>query len=928
MLLFLFLVAWLMSPDANAQGPHSELPLRITWGHRGAEAKEYTVRLLGAGMEIAAAEGMGLESGEGIRDGAWYTTAGAGDVDGVQCRLRFEAREPQRIPDLHIIWADLVAHSDPDTVRRLTGDPAYRIDNRKLTITLDESGQRGFSVTIDQLLRNPAIWIPALDVYIASGDAPASFADHLRALEPYRGRRVLDQLRAAPEASYEQYAGLWENMGDPNYRRPNQPPPGHIVCITWDSAIPKFGIDRGGGVWNDYGNPDHFRLWLDAFDLTQTGVTGWRGQRLDNGLPIITTTWEREGVRYEIEQFAYPLDGPPAQRRGDLQMVLFERIRLIEMEGRARSIPLTLYHQRSIAQAFRLDRNFGDWMLSTADARSVLLSVKTQFEPAWSGVKDYQKEFKRAQLTIPVELAAHASRDIVVKLPSPALDEARARQLASVDYDRAREQTARFWNGVIARGAQFEVPDPAVNELYRANVWHAFRLPRRHGAGPDAAIDLPYSNFAYAQTGTPWPVNQAVYVDYMLYDLRGYHAIAAEELAAIYRNNQDADGHVKGFADWLAYTPGMLYAVAKNYALSGDRALLDQLLPQSLRAMDWCLTELRNAEKREGPAQGLVNGPLNDGTGRGVWAFNQAYLYAGLNAFAGTLESIGHPRAGEVRQAAATLLGAIQTAFHQAAVNSPIVELRDHTWIPYVPAEATSYGRLFKDWYPTDVDTGALHLVRLNALPPGGDLAGYLLDDHEDNLYLHGWGVANEPVYNQNATAHLVRDDPVPAIRAFYSMMASGFSQSVFEPVEHRWMHGQYFGPPSTDGAWAELYRNMLIRETPDKAMLIGQATPRRWLENGRRIRVERAPTEYGLVSFEIESRANAGEIEARVTMPRRKRPQALLIRFRHPDAKRIESVLVNGRPHPDFDAGKEWVRIAKPGAERYVVVAHYAILR
>ena len=74
--------------------------------------------------------------------------------------------------------------------------------------------------------------------------------------------------------------------------------------------------------------------------------------------------------------------------------------------------------------------------------------------------------------------------------------------------------------------------EEAVNTLFRANLWHARRLPRRHGGpGPDVKIDLPYSNFAYDQRGTPWPVNQSVYVDYMLHDLRGYHAIAAEELS-------------------------------------------------------------------------------------------------------------------------------------------------------------------------------------------------------------------------------------------------------------------------------------------------------------------------------------------------------------------------------------------------------------
>ena len=51
-------------------------------------------------------------------------------------------------------------------------------------------------------------------------------------------------------------------MGDPSYAHPEQKDPGHIVGLTWDSAIAKFGIDRGAGVWNDYGNPDHLRFWL------------------------------------------------------------------------------------------------------------------------------------------------------------------------------------------------------------------------------------------------------------------------------------------------------------------------------------------------------------------------------------------------------------------------------------------------------------------------------------------------------------------------------------------------------------------------------------------------------------------------------------------------------------------------------------------
>ena len=131
------------------------------------------------------------------------------------------------------------------------------------------------------------------------------------------------------------------------------------------------------------------------------------------------------------------------------------------------------------------------------------------------------------------------------------------------------------------------------------------------------AIDLPYSNFAYSQTGTPWPVNQAVYVDYMLYDLRGYNGISTEELEAQYRNNQESTGHVNGYANWLVYTPGMLYAVAQNSTCcrtTGKHWI--GCMPQSMKALDWCLAELRHAASTNGATKGLVIGPLNDRNGR------------------------------------------------------------------------------------------------------------------------------------------------------------------------------------------------------------------------------------------------------------------------------------------------------------------------
>jgi hypothetical protein len=75
-----------------------------------------------------------------------------------------------------------------------------------------------------------------------------------------------------------------------------------------------------------------------------------------------------------------------------------------------------------------------------------------------------------------------------------------------------------------------------------------------------------------------------------------------------------------------------------------------------------------------------------------------------------------------------------------------------------------------------------------------------------------------------------------------------------------------------------------------------------------------------------MESRADTGEITADIELSDRKHPAALLVRFRHPQAKPIKSVSVDGRPWTDFDVEKEWVRIPRPTQRRYVITTHHSL--
>jgi len=231
---------------------------------------------------------------------------------------------------------------------------------------------------------------------------------------------------------------------------------------------------------------------------------------------------------------------------------------------------------------------------------------------------------------------------------------------------------------------------------------------------------------------------------------------------------------------------------------------------------------------------------------------------------------------------------------------------------------------MMDQWYPSDVDCGPLHLSRLGVLDPYSWLTTAILNDHEDNLFLKNQGAANEPIYVQQANTYLLRDDPKAVIRAFYSLMACGFSHEQLTSLEHRWAWGQYYGPPSTDGAWFEIYRKMLINEWGSDTLMIGQAIPSDWLTKGKQVSVSNAPTYFGPVSFTIDGLNSSAEINTRVQLSDRNLPAVLLVRLRQTGNRRIRSVTVNGKTWKNFNMGKEYISIPKPVAGEYVIRTKY----
>ena len=127
----------------------------------------------------------------------------------------------------------------------------------------------------------------------------------------------------------------------------------------------------------------------------------------------------------------------------------------------------------------------------------------------------------------------------------------------------------------------------------------------------------------------------------------------------------------------------MLYAVAQNYLLSGDRDRSTRYSrqPEGARLVPG---EMRAADVPRAD-DGLDPGPLNDLTRARVSGRSTRHICTPgwtIRPRAGQSATLGPPNAKRRR---ATIHDAVQRGFGAAAMRSPVVELRDRTWEPYVP---------------------------------------------------------------------------------------------------------------------------------------------------------------------------------------------------------------------------------------------------
>jgi hypothetical protein len=277
-----------------------------------------------------------------------------------------------------------------------------------------------------------------------------------------------------------------------------------------------------------------------------------------------------------------------------------------------------------------------------------------------------------------------------------------------------------------------------------------------------------------------------------------------------------------------------------------------------------------------------------------VYALNSnANCWRGLRDMAAVLDDMGeHDKAKALAEEAA--------AFRKAILDAVAKSEHRDVKPPFIP------NSLFGDEKPYEILTetrmGSYYDLMAPYILGSGIFAGSERETWMiDYLRQHG-GLAmgmirttphqgefnNEPgvnvLYGQRYLLTLLRrDDREHALVGFYGQLAQGVTRDTFIGAEGtRFMHGDSFGrsmylPPNSasNSMFLTTLRYLLIQDwdgadgKPETLCLLYGA-PRRWLKDGSTIKVERAPSMFGEVSFRVESKLSDGEVVVHLVAPSR----------------------------------------------------------
>ena len=818
------------------------------------------------------------------------------------------------------------------------------------TIVTVRTACETFSFAASDLIKYGHIFIPDFGVIIRKAGDNTTYKLARQAWESNKNKNIYTAVSSMPEQTLTR---AWSDM-------PQKEP--FYIPISFEGSRQHFGVEPDGSIFcHSYwlsriqgkdtkrclyeGDSINYRFGLDNAKLIERGI-------VDGCLPMITAAWQRDGVRYRQTAFVVPFDGVP---KGDgrvyaddtlVLMCRFEISAADKTDGEAKldikveDEPLTL--------------NNGMIFVTGAEPKRLRMLVASK-DPADSFSLHAQDKniAYRAKLT-----TSNAKRTVDIAIPYVTLtDDKEWQKLRAIKFDNAFDAVRKYWQNRIQEGARIITPEPMVNDFYKAHISHLLINTEREVGDSDRYM-AKVGTFRYGVFS-----NESCMMISDL-DRRGYHKRAEQALetwlhyqgtVALPGDYSTKEGQLYGAG---SYEDGgynqhhgfILWCLGEHYWYTRDAEWLKRSAPKIVKGCEWIINQRQRTipEAQKSPIRAIEKGLLPPGSLEDIgdwrsWMSTNVYSWWGMNNAAAALNDAGIPEGKRLLEEAAAYRRDILNNFTEAMQRSPVVRLRDGSWIPHIPPEVHRRGRTF-GWI-TETLEGPIHLIRTGLLEPRDRRTAWIIKDFEDNLYIseqYGYNITGDAFernwFNRggismqanllcNPIPYLLRDEPQHFLRAYFNAFSASYWTDTRMMTEHALPNiGDHRGDhyKSSDEASSTYWLRLMFVEERGDELWLGAAIPRYWLADGNKIGIENAATYFGPMSVKWESKVSKGKIEMMLDPPRRNPPGKIYIRFRHPDGKKITRCELNGKTYSQFNPDKEWVVLTECPKEKTRVTAYY----
>ncbi|MDB6023960.1 MAG: hypothetical protein JWM68_183 [Verrucomicrobiales bacterium] len=463
-------------------------------------------------------------------------------------------------------------------------------------------------------------------------------------------------------------------------------------------------------------------------------------------------------------------------------------------------------------------------------------------------------------------------------------------------YQQQRKSCIYTWESILAGGVQIETPEPYVNNAWRSLVIGALVLQK--GAAPNYSAGNQYERLYEAESG----------------DVARAAVLFGQEEEGKKMVVPCLDYARKGlFFHQAAFK---LQLLAHYYWLTRDAKFVREMEPR------WSKEVQRIIEGREKESGLLPKEQYAGDIFEDVHTLNSnANGSKGLRDMAAVLLDIGETNeatrisnaGNELRKA--TLAAVEKSIF--ANTKPPFIPLALFGYEkPYERITDSKLGSYWNEMAPYVLcsDVFGLGSERETQLlnyqyEHGGIAMGMVRFHQHSGLYGNESGV--DDLYTLRHTEKLLQRDEVDrALVSFYGKLAQGLTPDTFIGCEGSSLRSfdefgrpMYLPPNSTsDAFFLWTLRGLLVQDIdsdddckPDTLRLLF-ATPKHWLEEGKQIRVQHAPTAFGDVSVQVISKLKQDKVLVEVDLPQRSQPKKILMRARVPEGWKVVSARIHDK--------------------------------